>query len=480
MQSLLFPESLKPDDSVVLGWLPVLLGLLVFALSAFAFCPVPRAQTISVPDAVLLSIKYPLLTVGPGVLILLTLGRAVGWPKRGTSARQSLPAFLAAAVWVPPATIFYRRQSLWAVGISAVLGASVCRLVYRHYHDLDPAREPVSRSEQHVAECFSASPSLIASVLAALVLHLAAVSITISEVHLASMLTASASVMICWWRQAIAVEHDHHQCRFRAAAAIAIPATLAVFFVGASLTPYLSLSSVRNDIASSDSSAVTKSPPPMRTPVSTRSTLTQSVAAFSRVLSAKQSGTQANSPQTSAGRAAYRVLLALFGERGGDNAAEREERERNSGGRRSTALVVGDSYLGVILRPEVKDHVTIVPPPVTRRVFNANPNVRKTESLSIPFYGAYWFFRTSDKELPAGSVETRGDPASISFKTNDFTPISMEARQNFGSLISASCCRAIELVISNGDRRPGTVGVELILRNTRLGDNHSNHSERVP
>ena len=106
---------------------------------------------------------------------------------------------------------------------------------------------------------------------------------------------------------------------------------------------------------------------------------------------------------------------------------------------------------------------------MTRRVFNANPNVRKTESLSIPFYGAYWFFRTSDKELPAGSVETRGDPASISFKTNDFTPISMEARQNFGSLISASCCRAIELVISNGDRRPGTVGVELILRNTRLG-----------
>jgi hypothetical protein len=43
----------------------------------------------------------------------------------------------------------------------------------------------------------------------------------------------------------------------------------------------------------------------------------------------------------------------------------------------------------------------------------------------------------------------------------------MEARQNFGSLIELSCCRAIELVISNGDRRPGTVGVEPILTNTR-------------
>jgi hypothetical protein len=99
---------------------------------------------------------------------------------------------------------------------------------------------------------------------------------------------------------------------------------------------------------------------------------------------------------------------------------------------------------------------------------DGKPNQQRADPVSIPFYGAYWFFKASDKTLPADAVESRGDPASTSFKTTDFTPISMEARQNFGSLIDLSCCRAIELVISNGDRRPGTVAVELILNNTRL------------
>jgi hypothetical protein len=44
----------------------------------------------------------------------------------------------------------------------------------------------------------------------------------------------------------------------------------------------------------------------------------------------------------------------------------------------------------------------------------------------------------------------------------------MEARQSFGTLIDLSCCRSFELIVSNGDRRPGTVSVELILTNTRL------------
>ena len=131
-------------------------------------------------------------------------------------------------------------------------------------------------------------------------------------------------------------------------------------------------------------------------------------------------------------------------------------------------LVADDSYPGMILRPKIKDHVTIVPPLARRRVFDVRPNEQSEDPVSIPFYGAYWFFRTSDKTLPPDAIESHGDPASTSFKTTDYTPISMEARQNFGSLIELSCCKAIELVISNGDRRPGTVAVELILTNTTL------------
>jgi hypothetical protein len=142
--------------------------------------------------------------------------------------------------------------------------------------------------------------------------------------------------------------------------------------------------------------------------------------------------------------------------------------EKKSKNRTSTVIVTGDSYPGMILRPEIKDYVRIVPPLARRRVSDGKPNERREDPVSIPFYGAYWFFRVSDKTLPADAVESRGNPALTSFKTTDFTPICMEARQNFGSLIDLSCCRAIELVISNRDRRPGTVAVELILRNTRL------------
>jgi hypothetical protein len=85
-----------------------------------------------------------------------------------------------------------------------------------------------------------------------------------------------------------------------------------------------------------------------------------------------------------------------------------------------------------------------MPPVARRQVFDAEPNQRRADPVSIPFYGAYWFFKASDKTLPADAVESRGDPASTSFKTTDFTPISMEARQNFGL--------ANRLVVLQGNR----------------------------
>jgi hypothetical protein len=163
----------------------------------------------------------------------------------------------------------------------------------------------------------------------------------------------------------------------------------------------------------------------------------------------------------------------LFGEGDTASGAESSLSRKKLYKGQSTVLVADDSYLGMILRPKIKDHVTIVPPLARRRVFDGKPNEQSEDPVSIPFYGAYWFFRTSDKKLPPEAIESRGDPASTSFKTTDYTPITMEARQYFGSLIELSCCKAIELVISNGDRRPGTVAVELILTNMTLpGEPH--------
>jgi len=120
------------------------------------------------------------------------------------------------------------------------------------------------------------------------------------------------------------------------------------------------------------------------------------------------------------------------------------------------------------MRAEIEEKVVIAPPAASRPVLDERPGARKQDPVSIPFYGAYWFYRASDRKLPENSLESRGDPASISFKTTDFTPISMEARQDFGTLIDLSCCRTIEVVITNADRRPGTIAVEMALVNSTL------------
>jgi hypothetical protein len=44
----------------------------------------------------------------------------------------------------------------------------------------------------------------------------------------------------------------------------------------------------------------------------------------------------------------------------------------------------------------------------------------------------------------------------------------MEAHQDFGVLLNLSCCRAIQIAVSNADRYIGTVWLELILVNSRL------------
>lgn len=160
------------------------------------------------------------------------------------------------------------------------------------------------------------------------------------------------------------------------------------------------------------------------------------------------------------------LLLTLFGHH--EASPEPWEAAGNRG--RNLAITLGETYKGMILRPEIKDAVTLVPPPPSRRIFDNKPGRQSSDPVSIPFYGAYWFFRASDKTLPKGAVESRGEPSSVSFRTTDYSPMTMEARQNFGTLIDLACCKAIQLVILNADRRPNTVAIELIVRNTRLAD----------
>lgn len=137
----------------------------------------------------------------------------------------------------------------------------------------------------------------------------------------------------------------------------------------------------------------------------------------------------------------------------------------------STSIDNSGQHTGIILLPEREEHTTLVPPlpSMPRDLFDAkHPN-----PLSIPFYGAYWFFKLPDTQPPPNSYVTHGTPTEMTFFAPDSRPLMMEAHQNLGKLINLSCCREIRIEIQNADRYPGTVSVELVLKNTRDGEEGS-------
>jgi hypothetical protein len=143
-----------------------------------------------------------------------------------------------------------------------------------------------------------------------------------------------------------------------------------------------------------------------------------------------------------------------------------EEAKTEAKGAAAHSVVIGESYPGVILWPDVDEKsVTLVAPlPSTGRSLFPNKQV---DELSIPFYGAYCYFR-GPGQPPKNSFVTHGDPARLSFRSTDLRPLAMEARQNFGKLIETACCSSVLVAIRNRDRWPGTLGLELILRNTAI------------
>jgi hypothetical protein len=124
---------------------------------------------------------------------------------------------------------------------------------------------------------------------------------------------------------------------------------------------------------------------------------------------------------------------------------------------------VGDNdFPGVILRPEIKDVITLVDPVTTGIGFSAH----SARPLGIPFSGEYWMFRWPYRRPPYGSFLERGSPAWRGFLTTDHAPLQMEAHHKLDQKIDLRCCNKIQIAIWNGDRHPGTIVLEIILIDT--------------
>lgn len=121
---------------------------------------------------------------------------------------------------------------------------------------------------------------------------------------------------------------------------------------------------------------------------------------------------------------------------------------------------VAGSFPGVILWPEIKPVTVLIAP------LPARPGALAASSVpyGIPFGGEYWFFRPPFFKPPPGSFLERGTPSKASFSTTDRWPLNMEAHQKLDQPIDVSCCSRIQLSVTNADRYPNTVSLELILR----------------
>jgi hypothetical protein len=128
--------------------------------------------------------------------------------------------------------------------------------------------------------------------------------------------------------------------------------------------------------------------------------------------------------------------------------------------------VTDKSFPGVILWPEVKEtHRELVAP----RAFSwLSPVAAAPRTpFRIPFSGQYWMLKPPWLAPPPGSYFQRASPVALSFLTTDQQPMSMRALQKLEHPLDLTCCRAIQLSISNADRYPGTIALELQLIDTQ-------------
>ena len=140
------------------------------------------------------------------------------------------------------------------------------------------------------------------------------------------------------------------------------------------------------------------------------------------------------------------------------------DRQKNAEGSPAPA---SEGNSGIILWPKKPAYTKLVAPApaIGDGVMTSH---RSTDPLVIPFGGVYWFFKAPDAHPPRTSRQAQGSPEVLNIRSTDRRPLSMEAHENFGSMIDLDCCSRIQIAIRNADRYPETVSMELVLINTSL------------
>jgi hypothetical protein len=88
------------------------------------------------------------------------------------------------------------------------------------------------------------------------------------------------------------------------------------------------------------------------------------------------------------------------------------------------------------------------------------------KSKVIPFDGQYWYFQAPDRGPGPDAHMAQGDPTKARIRSTSSLPVMMEAHQQLPQEMAANCCRELELNVVNADAVPGTISVEVVLRDS--------------
>jgi hypothetical protein len=121
-----------------------------------------------------------------------------------------------------------------------------------------------------------------------------------------------------------------------------------------------------------------------------------------------------------------------------------------------------EGYVGIILLPWSDEHEKISLP--VKRDLVPTFSTRLAEPMEIPFDGQYWFFKAPDKQPRPTAKVVKGSTLKTTIRSSDRYPLLMEAHQKLDTPMDLGCCSAMDLVVENGDRREGTIALELWVR----------------
>jgi hypothetical protein len=124
--------------------------------------------------------------------------------------------------------------------------------------------------------------------------------------------------------------------------------------------------------------------------------------------------------------------------------------------------ISNSGYPGVILWTEEKPRTITLVAPLPAWLRHPGPPANTVPAV-IPFSGEYWLFRPPNVRPPQSSYFRKASPLTLSFTSLDHVPLRMEAHQTLEHPIDLGCCGAIQIAISNADRYPGTVVMELLV-----------------